>query len=311
MLAEAAGGDPAVIIIGTGSEVQIALAARDTAAGRRHRRPGLFPCRAWNGLPGRTLSYQEEVLPPRVRARVSVEAGIALGWRAFAGDAGRVRQPGAFRRIRRLPESVRGVRVHRGARGRGRPGQPGPAERDARDEGKERGVMTASSSTTRRHPQPADRARAWRSGSTTSAGTGCAPATWPTWCRDRHVRGVTSNPTIFAHAVSQRLTPTTSSSPTWPCAGSASTRRPGRSPPTTSAGAATCCARSTTRPTAWTAGCPSRWTRGSPGTPPRPSPRPGRCGGWWTGPTCSSRSRPPRRACPRSPSAWPRGSAST
>ncbi len=37
------------------------------------------------------------------------------------------------------------------------------------------------------------------------------------------------------------------------------------------------------------------------------SPRRGRCGGWWTGPTCSSRSRPPRRACPRSPSAWREG----
>lgn len=33
-------------------------------------------------------SYQEEVLPARVRARVSVEAGVALGWRGFAGDAG-------------------------------------------------------------------------------------------------------------------------------------------------------------------------------------------------------------------------------
>jgi transketolase len=33
-------------------------------------------------------SYQEEVLPPQVRARVCIEAGVALGWRAFAGDAG-------------------------------------------------------------------------------------------------------------------------------------------------------------------------------------------------------------------------------
>jgi len=33
-------------------------------------------------------SYQEEVLPARVRARVSVEAGVALGWRGFVGDAG-------------------------------------------------------------------------------------------------------------------------------------------------------------------------------------------------------------------------------
>ena len=43
----------------------------------------------------------------------------------------------------------------------------------------------------------------------------------------------------------------------------------------------------------------------------RRSRRRGPCGGWWTGPTCSSRSRPPSRGCPRSLGAWPRGSAST
>ena len=45
-----------------------------------------MPCVEW--FAGQDTSYQEEVLPPGVRARVSVEAGIALGWRAFVGDAG-------------------------------------------------------------------------------------------------------------------------------------------------------------------------------------------------------------------------------
>src|SRR5262249_43503921 len=45
-----------------------------------------MPCVEW--FTGQEASYQEEVLPARVRARVSVEAGIALGWRAFVGDAG-------------------------------------------------------------------------------------------------------------------------------------------------------------------------------------------------------------------------------
>ncbi len=45
-----------------------------------------MPCLEW--FAEREPSYQEEVLPARVRARVCVEAGIALGWRAFAGDAG-------------------------------------------------------------------------------------------------------------------------------------------------------------------------------------------------------------------------------
>jgi transketolase len=87
ILAEGAGGEPKVIIIATGSEVQIALAARDAL-----QRDGIparvvsVPCVEW--FAGQDASYQEEVLPPGIRARVSVEAGIALGWRAFVGDAG-------------------------------------------------------------------------------------------------------------------------------------------------------------------------------------------------------------------------------
>jgi transketolase len=45
-----------------------------------------MPCVEW--FAAQDASYQREVLPPWVRARVSVEAGIALGWRAFTGDAG-------------------------------------------------------------------------------------------------------------------------------------------------------------------------------------------------------------------------------
>jgi transketolase len=87
VLAEAAGGDPAVILIATGSEVQIALAARDQlAADGIGARVVSMPCVEW--FAAQDASYQEEVLPRRVRARVSVEAGIALGWRGFVGDAG-------------------------------------------------------------------------------------------------------------------------------------------------------------------------------------------------------------------------------
>ncbi len=87
VLAEAAGGDPAVIIIGTGSELQIALAARDILQSEGiPARVVSMPCLEW--FTGQDASYQEEVLPHRVRARVSVEAGVAEGWRAFTGDAG-------------------------------------------------------------------------------------------------------------------------------------------------------------------------------------------------------------------------------
>jgi transketolase len=87
VLAEADGEEPDVILIGTGSEVQIALAARQAL-----RQDGIaarvvsMPCVEW--FAEQDDSYQQEVLPTRVRARVSVEAGIALGWRGFVGDAG-------------------------------------------------------------------------------------------------------------------------------------------------------------------------------------------------------------------------------
>ena len=87
VLVDAPGGDPAVILIATGSEVQIAVAAREQlAAGGIGARVVSMPCVEW--FAAQDASYQQEVLPPQVRARVSVEAGIALGWRAFTGDAG-------------------------------------------------------------------------------------------------------------------------------------------------------------------------------------------------------------------------------
>jgi transketolase len=87
ILAEAVGREPAVILIATGSEVQLALAARELLAQEGiAARVVSMPCVEW--FAAQEPSYQEEVLPARIRARVSVEAGIALGWRSFTGDAG-------------------------------------------------------------------------------------------------------------------------------------------------------------------------------------------------------------------------------
>jgi transketolase len=47
-----------------------------------------MPCREW--FEACDQSYRDEVLPPQVRARVSVEAGVPLGWRDFVGDDGRI-----------------------------------------------------------------------------------------------------------------------------------------------------------------------------------------------------------------------------
>ncbi|GAA3938731.1 transketolase [Actinoplanes auranticolor] len=84
-----AGDDAAVLLIATGSEVQIALDARDVLAGEGiAARVVSMPCREW--FAQQPLSYRDEVLPPAQRARVSVEAGIGQGWRDIIGDAGRI-----------------------------------------------------------------------------------------------------------------------------------------------------------------------------------------------------------------------------
>ncbi len=87
VLAEATGGTPAAIIIATGSEVQLALAARtELEADGTPTRVVSMPCVEW--FEDQDEEYREEVLPSSVRTRVSVEAGISLGWRSYVGDAG-------------------------------------------------------------------------------------------------------------------------------------------------------------------------------------------------------------------------------
>jgi transketolase len=88
VLADPGDSEPDVIVIATGSEVQLALAARDLlAADGIKTRVVSMPCVEW--FEEQDASYRDQVLPPHIGARVSVEAGIALGWRQFVGDAGR------------------------------------------------------------------------------------------------------------------------------------------------------------------------------------------------------------------------------
>ncbi|QDW63324.1 transketolase [Oerskovia sp. KBS0722] len=81
-------GTPDVILIGTGSEVQLAVEAREQLAAEGiAARVVSLPSREWFDAQG--PEYRESVLPAAVKARVSVEAGIAQGWRDLVGDAGR------------------------------------------------------------------------------------------------------------------------------------------------------------------------------------------------------------------------------
>jgi transketolase len=82
------GGLPDVVLVGTGSEVQLAVRARELLAADGVRaRVVSMPCREW--FAAQEASYQETVIPPTVRARVSVEAGVAQGWHEIVGDHGR------------------------------------------------------------------------------------------------------------------------------------------------------------------------------------------------------------------------------
>ena len=75
-----------MIVMATGSEVQIALAARDVLQDEGiPTRVVSMPWVEW--FTGQDASYQEEVLPPHIQARVSVEAGVAQPWHVFTGDS--------------------------------------------------------------------------------------------------------------------------------------------------------------------------------------------------------------------------------
>ena len=86
-LVDAKSKQPQVILIATGSEVQLAVAARKILeADGISTRVVSAPCLEW--FEEQSASYKEEVLPKTVTARVSVEAGLALGWSKYVGPHG-------------------------------------------------------------------------------------------------------------------------------------------------------------------------------------------------------------------------------
>ncbi|MFF7275767.1 transketolase [Streptomyces griseorubiginosus] len=89
VLFEASTGTPEVILIATGSEVHVAVDARERLeADGVPTRVVSMPCVEW--FEEQDQGYRDSVLPPSVRARVAVEAGIGLTWHKYVGDAGRI-----------------------------------------------------------------------------------------------------------------------------------------------------------------------------------------------------------------------------
>ncbi|MEU6350980.1 transketolase [Streptomyces sp. NPDC047072] len=89
VLKESSKETPDVVLIATGSEVQLAVAAREQLEAEGvGTRVVSMPSVEW--FEQQPREYRERVLPPSVRARVAVEAGIGLTWYRFTGDAGRI-----------------------------------------------------------------------------------------------------------------------------------------------------------------------------------------------------------------------------
>jgi len=87
VLADPDGGEPELLLLATGSEVSLALAAHEQLAAEGVRsRVISMPC--WSLFEQQPRSYRDAVLPPSVRARVGVEQASALGWDRYVGSAG-------------------------------------------------------------------------------------------------------------------------------------------------------------------------------------------------------------------------------
>jgi transketolase len=89
VLGDAPGGNPEVILIASGSELSLAVAAHEklVAEGIRSR---VVSMASWEVFDEQPQAYRDSVLPPNVKARVAVEQGSILGWGRYVGDSGRV-----------------------------------------------------------------------------------------------------------------------------------------------------------------------------------------------------------------------------
>jgi transketolase len=89
VLADAEGGTPDVILIGTGSEVSVALEARQQLAGRGIK-ARVVSLPSWELFEEQAREYRDSVLPPAILARVAVEAGVPQGWERYVGPFGSI-----------------------------------------------------------------------------------------------------------------------------------------------------------------------------------------------------------------------------
>ena len=87
ILADAPGGNPEVILIGTGSEVALCLEAFEQLK-KEGVRARVVSMPSWELFDDQDRGYRETVLPPHVKARVSVEEASDFGWSKYTGSDG-------------------------------------------------------------------------------------------------------------------------------------------------------------------------------------------------------------------------------
>jgi transketolase len=89
ILADAPGAKPELILMATGSEVGLIVAAREQLLARKIA-VRLVSLPSWDLFDAQPREYRDKVLPPSIGARLAVEAGVPLGWHRYVGDRGEV-----------------------------------------------------------------------------------------------------------------------------------------------------------------------------------------------------------------------------
>jgi transketolase len=89
VMADSADGSPEIILIASGSEVALVIAAHETLAAQGIR-SRVVSMPSWDIFEHQPQAYRDEVLLPKVKARIAVEQGSVLGWDRYVGPAGRV-----------------------------------------------------------------------------------------------------------------------------------------------------------------------------------------------------------------------------
>ena len=79
--------NPDVLLLATGSEVSLAMAAAEILA-RNGTKAQVVSMPCWELFEKQSQEYKDSVIPPSVKARVGIEAGVEQGWRKYIGDSG-------------------------------------------------------------------------------------------------------------------------------------------------------------------------------------------------------------------------------